>query len=64
MRITNAQRQLLSELMHRAFVEIRVLGAFRKSEQAGGSGRRFHNLPTDKWKDDFKLEFFGNAFLL
>jgi len=63
MQITDAQRQLLSELMHRAFVEIRMLGATGKSEQASDLADAFHNLPTDMWKDDFKLEFFRDAFL-
>jgi hypothetical protein len=63
MRVTDAHRKKLCELMHFAFVEIRQLGLAGKSEQAGDLADAFHNLPKDMWKEDFSLEFLRGAFL-
>ncbi len=63
MRVTNAQRKKLCELMHFAFIEIRHLGWSGKAEQAADLADAFHNLPKDMWKEDFALEQFGDLFL-
>jgi hypothetical protein len=64
MRITDAHRRKLCELIHFAFVEIRLLGSTGKAEQAADLADAFHNLPKEMWKEDFSLEYFRDAFLL
>lgn len=63
MRITDAHRRKLSEMMYWAFLETRQLGWARKSEQVADLADAFHNLPKDMWKEDFSFEFFRDAFL-
>ena len=63
MRITDDHRRKLCDLMHYAFVEIRLLGWAGKAEQAADLADAFHNLPTGMWDDDFSLEFFRDSFL-
>jgi hypothetical protein len=60
--LTDAQRQALCQMMYRAFLEIRSLGA-SGTEQAARLADAFHNLPSDLWQDDFSLTFFRDAFL-
>lgn len=60
---TDAQRQKLSEMMHQAFIEMRLLGWDGKAEQAADLADAFHNLPRDMWQIDFSLQFFRDAFL-
>ena len=60
---TDAQRQKLSEMMHQAFIEMRLLGWSAKAEQAADLADAFHNLPRDMWRDDFSLKFFRDSFL-
>jgi len=64
MRITDAHRKKLSEMMHWAFVEIRLLGSTGKAEQAADLADAFHNLPKEMWKKEFSLEYFRDAFLV
>ena len=64
MRITDAHRKKLSEMMHWAFVEIRLLGSTGKAEQAADLADAFHNLPKEMWKREFSLEYFRDAFLV
>jgi hypothetical protein len=60
---TDAQRKKLCQMMHHAFIEIRLLAGGGKAEQAGDLADVFHNLPVDMWRDDFSLQFFRDAFL-
>jgi hypothetical protein len=60
---TDAQRQKLCEMIHQAFIEIRLLGWDGKAGQAADLADAFHNLPRDMWRDDFSLQFFRDAFL-
>lgn len=60
---TDAQRRKLCEMMHMAFVEMRLLGWGGKAEQAADLADAFHNLPTDIWSEDFSLQFFRDSFL-
>jgi hypothetical protein len=63
MRITDAQRKKLCELIYSALLEIRQLGWDGKSGQAADLADAFHNLPREMWKDDFSLEQFRDLFL-
>ncbi len=63
MRLNDAQRRKLGEMMHYAFIEMRLLGWSGKAEQAADLADAFHNLPRDMWSDDFNIEFFRDAFL-
>ncbi len=63
MRITDAHRRKLNEMLHFALIEMRQLGWAGKSEHAADLADAFHNLPKDMWKEDFSLEFFRDAFL-
>jgi hypothetical protein len=63
MQITDAHRKTLSEMIHFALVEIRLLGWGGKSEQAADLADAFHNLPKEMWREDFNLEYFRDAFL-
>jgi hypothetical protein len=60
---TDAQRKKLCEMMHYAFIEMRLLGWGGKAEQAADLADAFHNLPRDMWREDFSLRFFRDAFL-
>lgn len=61
--LTDGQRQKLCEMMHYAFIELRLLGWAGKSQQAADLADAFHNLPADLWKESFSLEFFRDSFL-
>jgi hypothetical protein len=61
--LTDAQRRRLCEMMHYAFVEMRLLGWGGKAEQAAELADAFHNLPVDMWRDDFSFQFFRDSFL-
>ena len=50
-------------MMHVAFLEMRMLGATDKSQQAADLADAFHNLPIDIWRDEFSLLFFRNAYV-
>jgi hypothetical protein len=63
MKITDAHRRKLGELLYFALAEIRSLGCAGKSQQAADLADAFHNLPKDMWKEEFSLEFFRDAFL-
>jgi hypothetical protein len=63
MQITDDHRKKLCELVHWAFVEIRLLGSTGKAEQAADLADAFHNLPKEIWKEEFSLEYFRDAFL-
>lgn len=60
---TDAQRRQLCEMMHHAFVEMRLLGWVGKPEQAADLADAFHNLPVEMWRDDFSFQLFRDAFL-
>lgn len=61
--LTDAQRRELCEMMHYAFVEMRLLGWGGKAEQAADLADAFDNLPKDIWSEEFSLQFFRDAFL-
>jgi hypothetical protein len=61
---TDAQRQKLCEMIHQAFIEMRLHGWSGKAGQAADLADAFHNLPRDMWRDDFSLKFFRDAFLV
>ncbi len=61
--LTDTQRRRLCEMMHHAFVEMRLLGWGGKAEQAAELADAFHNLPVDIWRDDFSFQFFRDSFL-
>ena len=63
MKLSDVHRKKLCELMHFAFLEIRLLGWAGKAEQAAELADAFHNLPKGMWSEDFSLEFFRDAFL-
>ncbi len=46
---TEGQRKRLGELLHKAFLEIRVLGWEGKPEQAADLADAFHNLPVEMY---------------
>lgn len=52
-RPTEVQIQLLCEMMHRAFVEMRLLGWSGKSQEVAALADAFHNLPVEMLRDDF-----------
>jgi hypothetical protein len=64
MRITDAHRRKLCEMIYWAFVEIRLLGSTGNAEQAADLADAFHNLPKEMWKEEFSLEYFRDAFLV
>jgi hypothetical protein len=64
MRITDSHRKKLCDMIHFAFVEIRLLGSTGKAEQAADLADAFHNLPREMWRENFSLEYFRDAFLV
>jgi hypothetical protein len=60
---TEAQRKKLCEMLHHAFIDMRMLGGAEKSEQAADLADAFHNLPIEIWQDYFSLSFFRDAFI-
>ena len=61
--MTEAQRRKLCEMMHYAFVELRLLGWAGKAEQAADLADAFHNLSNGIWQDDFSLQLFRDSFV-
>jgi len=55
---TEEQRQKLCEMLHRALLEIRILGWQGKSQQAADLADAFHNLPLQLWSEEFSFKFF------
>jgi hypothetical protein len=60
---TDAQRRKLCEMMHYAFLEMRLLGWAGKAEQAADLADAFHNLPTAMWQEHFSFQFFRDSFV-
>ena len=44
---TESQKQMLCQMMHYAFVEMRALGWDGKTKQVADLADAFHNLPTE-----------------
>lgn len=61
--LNEGQQKKLCEMMHYAFIEVRLLGWAGKSEQAADLADAFHNLPAQLWQDDFSLQFFRDSFV-
>ena len=57
------QRKLLCDMLHHALVEIRLMAAAGRCEQASDLADAFHNLPHEMWQDYFSISFFREAFL-
>lgn len=64
MRLSDAQRDKLCEMMYFAFLEIRLLAQTSKATQAGDLADAFHNLPKEMWSEGFSLEDFREDFLV
>lgn len=64
MRLSDAQRDKLCEMMYFAFLEIRLLAQTGKATQAGDLADAFHNLPKEMWSEGFSLEDFREDFLV
>ena len=58
--LTDEERQMLCEMIYRAFLEIRILGWNGKAEQAASLADAFHNVPSMMWSEDFSLNSFRN----
>jgi hypothetical protein len=59
----DVQRQKLCDMLHHALVEIRMLGASGRGQQASDLADAFHNLPQEIWRDYFSIASFRDAFL-
>lgn len=46
---TPTQREALCNLLHYAFVELRLLGWAARADQAADLADAFHNLPKEMW---------------
>jgi hypothetical protein len=55
---TAEQQRLLYEMLHRAFLEIRILGWEGKAFQAADLADAFHNLPLYMISENFNWEIF------
>jgi hypothetical protein len=62
-RLNDKQRELLCDLMYRAFLEIRMLGWDGRAAQAADLADAFHNVPKGLWSDDFSLSSFRDLYL-
>jgi hypothetical protein len=63
-KVPNAEQQRkLCDMLHHAFVDIRMLAAGGHGEQASDLADAFHNLPHEIWCDYFSISFFRQAFL-
>ena len=60
---SDEQRQLLADMLHCAFVEIRALGWAGHAKQAAALADAFHNLPHEMWREYFSVRYFREAFL-
>lgn len=58
--LTDKERQRLCEMIHRAMLEIRILGWNGKAAQAASLADAFHNVPGMLWSEDFSLNSFRN----
>ena len=58
MQLSSAQREMLCEIAHSAYLEIRQLAEAEKSEQAFELAAVFHELLDDVWNEDFSLPEF------
>jgi hypothetical protein len=58
--MTEEQKKALCKLLGRALIEIRILGAENKSEQAADLADALHNLPYGLLISDFSWEWFKN----
>jgi len=63
-RLTDAQRQKLSDMLYSALLEIRILGRLGRAVQAADLADAFHNVPNGMWADTFSLTFLRDTFLL
>ena len=55
---TEEQRRGLCDMLHRALLEIRILGWSGNASQAGDIADAFHNLPIYMISQDFDLDLF------
>lgn len=55
---TEEQRRGLCEMLHRALLEIRILGWRGNGSQAGDLADAFHNLPIHMISQDFDQDLF------
>lgn len=55
---TEDQRRRLCEMLHRALLEIRILGWGGNASQAGDLADAFHNLPIYMISQDFDVYLF------
>lgn len=55
---TEWQRQKLCEMIHKAFLKIRILGWQGESEQAADLADAFHELPTMLYNENLSLNHF------
>lgn len=62
-RLSEKQRRLLGEMLHRVLLEIRGLTFQGKTEQAHALADAFHNLPIEMHADDFDWVSFRRCFL-
>jgi hypothetical protein len=60
----NAQQKKLCDMVHRALVDIRMLAATGRGEQASDLADAFHNIPQEIWVEYFSVSFFREAFLI
>ena len=58
-----AQQKKLCDMLHHAFVDIRMFAASGHGERASDLADAFHNLPHEIWCDYFSISFFRQAFL-
>ena len=56
--VTERQRELLTQMLHHALVEIRYLCWGNKTEQAGDLADAFHNLPSGMYAAEFSFAWF------
>jgi hypothetical protein len=62
--LTENQRRQLCDLIHTAFLEIRILGWRGCAQQAADLADAFHELPNGMWRDDFETQRFRDIYLL
>jgi hypothetical protein len=63
MQLSPAQREMLCEITHSAYLEIRQLAEAGKSEQGFDLAAVFHELLDDLWSEDFSLKEFRAELL-
>jgi hypothetical protein len=62
--LNHAQQQKLSDMLHLALIQIRMLAGAGHGAQASDLADAFHNLPQEIWSRDFSISFFREAFLV